>query len=174
MNKLHLYTGDGKGKTTAAMGLALRSLGHGRSVVVAQFMKDGRSGELTALRNIPGATVLPAPPIRKFTFRMTEEELAQTAREQTSHALFILRGLPEWKPEMIILDELAVAIDRSMVDEATARELIAACLTWGETVVTGRMAPPWLIAQADYISRVQAERHPYDTEGLAARKGIEW
>lgn len=174
MNKLHLYTGDGKGKTTAAMGLALRSLGHGHSVVVAQFMKDGRSGELAALRSLPGAMVLPAPPIRKFTFRMTAEELAQTAREQTDHARFILQGLPEWKPEMIILDELAVAIDRGMVDEAAARELIATCLTFGETVITGRTAPPWLIAQADYVSRVHAERHPYDTEGLTARKGIEW
>ena len=69
MNKLHVYTGPGKGKTTAAMGLALRSLGHGNAVLVAQFMKRANSGELAALRRL-NACVLTAPPISGFTFRM--------------------------------------------------------------------------------------------------------
>jgi cob(I)alamin adenosyltransferase len=61
-NKLHLYMGQGKGKTTAAMGLALRALGHGRRVLIAQFLKDGRSGELRTLKNLPGALVAEVAP----------------------------------------------------------------------------------------------------------------
>ena len=84
--KLHVYTGNGKGKTTAAMGLALRSLGHGRRVLIAQFLKDGRSGELTALRTFERATVYPAEPISGFVFAMTAEEKEEAARRQNAQA----------------------------------------------------------------------------------------
>ena len=69
--RLHLYYGDGKGKTSAGMGLALRALGHGKRALIAQFMKTGQSGELNALRLIPGATVFDMKPVRGFLFRMT-------------------------------------------------------------------------------------------------------
>ena len=173
-NKLHVYTGEGKGKTTAAMGLALRGLGHGRKTLVAQFMKRGNSGELMALKTFEQARVLAAPPISGFTFRMTEEEKEAARRAQTAFALEALREIEAFEPQTIVLDELGMALSLQMVEEDAARRLIETALWYGETAVTGRNAPPWLTQKADYVSRIFAEKHPYETEGLAARKGVEW
>ena len=87
---LHLYWGDGKGKTTAAMGLALRALGHGRRVVILQFLKDGSSGEIEMLRRC-GAAVY-ACPNAKFTWLMTDAERAEARRTNTRTLQTILQG----------------------------------------------------------------------------------
>ena len=172
-NKLHLYTGDGKGKTTAAMGLALRSLGHDNKVLVAQFMKTGKSGELMSLKKL-GATVLTAEPVKGFTFRMDEAQKALTRAQQTAFAQEAIEAIRRERPATIILDELGVAVTSGMLAEETARALIEAALESGETAATGRTAPAWLEEKADYLSRVRAEKHPYASEKLPARKGVEW
>ena len=171
---MHLYTGDGKGKTTAAMGLALRAAGHGFPVLVAQFMKRGNSGELRSLGGVAGVEVRLAPPVKGFTFRMTPDEKREAQREQTGFAAALMQELPVLRPRMIILDELAVAVSTGMVDEASARALIEAALKFGETAVTGRNAPDWLLDMADYVSRIEAVKHPLADQGLAAREGVEW
>jgi len=173
-HRLHLYTGNGKGKTTAAMGLALRALGHGQHVLIAQFMKDGTTGELKPLALLPGAEVYPACPIGGFTFSMTAEELAETARQQTSQAQRLTEHIRAVRPQTVILDELAIAVSSGLVPEETARALLSASLRCAETVVTGRSAPDWLIAMSDYVSVISAEKHPYITEKLPAREGVEW
>ena len=76
---VHLYCGDGKGKTTAAVGLAVRFAGRGGKVVLAQFLKDGTSGECRALAKLDTVTMLAANPVRKFSFQMNEEEKQRTA-----------------------------------------------------------------------------------------------
>ena len=158
--KLHVYTGDGKGKTTAAMGLALRSLGHGRRVLIAQFLKDGRSGELAALRTFERATVYPAKPISGFVFAMTAAHIQSEAE-----------GL---RPALTVLDELNVALACGMVTRENAERLIDAALAFGDVVSTGRNAPEWLRERADYVSEIAAQKHPFQTEKLAAREGIEY
>lgn len=173
-HKLHLYTGDGKGKTTAAMGLALRALGHGQKVLIAQFMKDGRSGELAALGQLPGAEVYPARPIRGFTFRMSPEELAEARAEQTEQAVQLTALIRASRPDTVILDELGMALSSGLVDEPTARALLAAALETAETVATGRRAPDWLRECSNYVSVITAEKHPFITEHLPAREGVEW
>lgn len=174
MNKLHLYTGDGKGKTTAAMGLALRALGHGRRVLVGQFVKDGRSGELAALRQLTGAIVMPCPPMEGFTFSMTEAERAAAVRAQGEYLQALRWTIAETQPDCIVLDELAMAASLGMVSQEDAQLLIDEALTHGETVVTGYYAPAWLRERADYLTLLQAERHPYQSEQLPAREGVEW
>ena len=173
-HKLHLYHGTGKGKTTAAMGLALRSAGHGKRVLIAQFMKDGTSGELAALRRLPGITVCDAHPVRGFWWSMTQEEKVQTIREQTRQALELAGAIRATTPELIVLDELAQAWSMGVVAEDAAQALVQTALAQGETVTTGYAAPAWLLEHADYVSRIDAERHPYTTEGLPACEGIEW
>lgn len=172
-HKLHIYTGDGKGKTTAAMGLALRSLGHGNRVLVAQFLKDGKSGELSALAALH-ADIMTAPPVPGFTFRMNDNERASAASEQTEFARQVMARISLLNPDTIILDELNTAVSTHMVDLDTALALIEVALRSGETVSTGRGAPQAFLDRADYISRITAERHPYKTEKLPARKGVEW
>ena len=97
---LHLYWGDGKGKTTAAMGLALRALGHGRRVVILQFLKDGSSGEIEMLRRC-GAVVY-ACPNAKFTWLMTDAERAEARRTNTRTLQTILQG----SFDLLVLDDL--------------------------------------------------------------------
>ena len=172
-NLLHLYTGDGKGKTTAAMGLALRALGQNRRVLIAQFLKNGQSGELAALRRLPGATVAAVEPIQKFVFRMTPEEKAAARVQQSAQADMLTALVEAEKPEMLVLDELALAMQMGLVSEESGWALIEAGLRFGEVVTTGRSAPESLLARADYVSEVVKRRHPYD-RGIQARRGIEF
>ena len=102
---LHLYWGDGKGKTTAAMGLALRALGHGRRVVILQFLKDGSSGEIEMLRRC-GAVVY-ACPNAKFTWLMTDAERAEARRTNTRTLQTILQG----SFDLLVLDEPVTGLD---------------------------------------------------------------
>lgn len=172
-NLLHVYTGDGKGKTTAAMGLAMRVLGHGQTVLVAQFMKRPNSGELVSLGKLSGATVYPMPPMLLFSFQMTSEQLEEVRRSQTAEAENIIKIAAELQPALTVLDELAVAMDQRLVPEEVAMRLIDEALKWGDVVVTGRGASDTLIARADYVSRIEAVKHPFHS-GIPARKGIEW
>ena len=104
---IHLYCGDGKGKTTAAMGLALRAAGHGKKVVVAQFLKAGGSGERTILAGLPTVELLPVPEQMTFTFRMTpEERAAESARERALLEEAFRRG---GEADVLVLDELCAA-----------------------------------------------------------------
>ena len=105
---LHLYWGDGKGKTTAAMGLALRALGHGRRVVVLQFLKDGTSGEIALLRRC-GAEVH-ACPNAKFTWLMTEAERTEARQHNTA----ALRAALDTPFDLLVLDEVISALNRGI------------------------------------------------------------
>ena len=173
-NKLHLYTGEGKGKTTAAMGLALRSLGHERRVFIAQFMKNGRSGELIALSQFSNVIIFESKPIEKFTSQMCEAELAAEAIAQTAQANALIERIAKERPDLTVLDELGIALHLHLVEDDAAQRLIDEALLYGECIVTGRYAPSWLIERADYVSCIQASKHPFETEGLHARRGIEW
>ena len=108
---LHLYWGDGKGKTTAAMGLALRALGHGRRVVILQFLKDGSSGEIEMLRRC-GAVVY-ACPNAKFTWLMTDAERAEARRTNTRTLQTILQG----SFDLLVLDEPVTGLDPAAADD---------------------------------------------------------
>ena len=164
---LHLYWGNGKGKTTAAMGLALRALGHGRRVVVVQFLKDGTSGEISPLR-AAGATVY-ACPNAKFTWLMDEADKAQ-AREASARALNKALAEPF---DLLVLDEACAALKSSILDESLLRQAVALAKDGREVVVTGRDPAPWLQEAADYSTEMQMHKHPY-TEGVAAREGVEY
>ena len=153
---LHLYWGDGKGKTTAAMGLALRALGHGRRVVILQFLKDGSSGEIEMLRRC-GAVVY-ACPNAKFTWLMTDAERAEARRTNTRTLQTILQG----SFDLLVLDEACAACKNDLVEEDLLREAVA-----------GREPAAWMQDAADYSTELRAVKHPY-TRGIAAREGVEY
>ena len=153
---LHLYWGDGKGKTTAAMGLALRALGHGRRVVILQFLKDGSSGEIEMLRRC-GAVVY-ACPNAKFTWLMTDAERAEARRTNTRTLQTILQG----SFDLLVLDEACAACKNDLVEEDLLREAAA-----------GREPAAWMQDAADYSTELRAVKHPY-TRGIAAREGVEY
>ena len=164
----HLYCGDGKGKTTAAMGLALRALGQGMRVVVVQFLKNGTSGELEPLKKL-GAAVYSGQPGAKFTFQMNAEEKAQATKENNARLAEALQ-----QPcDLLILDEICAARNSGMVDEALAKQAVLERPQHREVVLTGRNPEAWMVEAADYITEMQPRRHPYE-QGIPARKGIEF
>ena len=164
---LHLYWGNGKGKTTAAMGLALRALGHGRRVVIVQFLKDGTSGEIAPLR-AAGAAVY-ACPNAKFTWLMDEADKA-AAREASSRALGQALAEPF---DLLVLDEACAALKSGILGETLLRRAVAFAKNGREVVLTGRDPAPWLQDAADYSTEMRAHKHPY-ADGVAAREGVEY
>lgn len=165
---VHLYCGDGKGKTTAAMGLALRALGQGMRVVVVQFLKNGTSGELEPLKKL-GTAVYSGQPGAKFTFQMNAEEKAQATKENNARLAEALQ-----QPcDLLILDEICAARNSGMVDEALAKQAVLERPQHREVVLTGRNPEAWMVEAADYITEMQPRRHPYE-QGIPARKGIEF
>ena len=165
---IQLYYGDGKGKTTAAMGLALRALGQGMRVVVVQFLKNGTSGELEPLKK-SGAAVYSGQPGAKFTFQMNAEEKAQATKENNARLAEALQ-----QPcDLLILDEICAARNSGMVDEALAKQAVLERPQHREVVLTGRNPEAWMVEAADYITEMQPRRHPYE-QGIPARKGIEF
>ena len=163
-----LYCGDGKGKTTAAIGLALRALGQGMQVVVVQFLKNGTSGELAPLKKL-GAVVYSGQPGAKFTFQMNAEEKAQATQENNARLAEALQQ----PSDLLILDEICAARNSGMVDEALAKQAVLERPQHREVVLTGRNPEAWMVEAADYITEMQPRRHPYE-QGIPARRGIEF
>ena len=168
---LHIYCGDGKGKTTCSMGLAVRAAGHGRSVVVAQFLKGGNSGERVVLESLPSVNCIPVPETIKFVFAMNEQEKTE-ARAQMTGA-FKQAVAASRSSDLLVLDELCSAISTGMVPLETVLDFLDNCPEQLEVVITGRDPAPELQERADYITEMRKIKHPFD-KGVNAREGIEW
>ena len=170
---IQIYYGDGKGKTTAAFGLAFRCAGWGKKVVIAQFLKSGASGEVGTAERFPELTVLRTKELHKFTFQMNDEEKAATAvhcqelfRQATALAV-------EQQARLLVLDEAIDATYGFLPMEDLCAWLDHGKPAWLEVVITGHSLPEPLADRGDYISHVAKEKHPYD-KGVMARKDIEF
>jgi cob(I)alamin adenosyltransferase len=164
---LHIYTGEGKGKTTAAMGLALRAIGHGKKVVILQFLKSGTSGELMPMTKL-GATVISGKAGCKFVSAMSPDEKEKTRKMNDEN----LREVLGMTFDLLVLDEACAAMKYDMVDPDLIRQA-AALGSKREIVLTGREPAAFLLEEADYITDMVCVRHPYE-RGIAAREGIEY
>ena len=165
---IHLYWGEGKGKTTAAMGLALRALGGGLGVTVVQFLKDGTSGELEPLRKL-GVAVFSGKAGAGFVFQMTAEERAATRRLNTEQ----LRLALEIPCDLLVLDEACAAWQLDMVDRDLLKRAVLERPRGREVALTGREPAPWMVQAAHYSTEMRCHRHPYH-QGIPARKGVEF
>lgn len=165
---LHLYYGDGKGKTTAAMGLALRALGSGKRVVVLQFLKGGQSGEIPLLEQL-GAKIYRGKAGQKFVFQMNDAEKAETRALQNAN----LAAAMAEPADLLILDEAGSAWELDMADKALLQQAVLQRPAGQECVLTAHAAPQWMLDAADYVTEMKCLRHPYQ-KGIAARKGIEY
>lgn len=170
---VHIYHGDGKGKTTAAMGQALRALGHGWRVGVVQFLKDGSSGEVRMLASLPRTSVVACSTDGKFTFQMTSDELA-AMRTRQEEALARARAKAEaGEFDLLVLDEVLDAVNTGTLAANSLEDAVRACKPRCELVLTGRDPAPALLELADYVTEMRCEKHPYQ-QGVAAREGVEW
>lgn len=171
MALVHIYCGDGKGKTSAAVGMAVRAAGRGLKVVMVRFLKSDDSGEVAVLGHIPGIMLLPCEKTFGFVSAMDRETREQAARwnlEQFFRAVELAEGA-----DLLILDEIMAAMTYGMVPEERVLEFLEARPGRLEVVLTGRSPSERILGAADYVSEIQKVRHPYD-RGILARKGIEY
>lgn len=170
---IHLYTGDGKGKTTAAVGLAVRARGHGWRVLFVQFLKGGPSGELDGLRQLGVEILRPSDP-HGFWWQLDSLERARLAAEHDGILRTVKARLDgATPPQLLVLDEFTYVYATPMANRALCRAVLDDAAAKGiETVVTGRN-PGALATRADYLSEIRAVRHPF-AHGLPARPGIEF
>lgn len=168
---LEVYTGEGKGKTTAALGLALRATGHGWQVLIIQFMKGSPDyGEIAAAKGVRGLTVVQTGlPTFVEKGNPSREDLAEAAR-----GLKLAReALGSGGYRLVILDELNVAVDYGLVKLDDVLELIDTCPDDVELVFTGRGAKRAVLERADLVSEVKEVKHPYQ-KGFVNRVGIDY
>ena len=170
---IHAYYGDGKGKSTAAAGAALRAAGNRMRVMYVQFLKTENTGERLALQSIDGINLTSCPLELKFTYEMDDRE-----RQQVS---IMYRGIFERavsitlsdRYDMIVLDEVFDVINEGMLSEGSVFEFISNAPNNIEIIMTGRKPPKRFIDAADYVTEFKKHKHPYD-RGIQARKGIEY
>lgn len=169
----HIYYGDGKGKTTAAIGLAVRAAGSKMKVLFVQFLKTEFSGERHILSHTENVTLTFCPLELKFTFDMDDKEKAQAAK--IFKGIFdnaVTTALTE-KYDMVVLDEVFEAINAHMLSESDVYEFITNAPSSMEIVMTGHNPPQKFMDCADYITEFKKIKHPYD-RGITGRIGIEF
>ena len=170
---IHIYFGDGKGKTTAAIGLAVRAKGCGKQVVFAQFLKGRHTGEINLLKDI-GVKVIRSEKDLGFCFNMTDEQ-KEIWRAEQSRLFDEVRDAVSGDEavDLLVLDESLNALDRDLLDEEALKEFVMRKPDGLEIVLTGRPAPPWLMDRADYVTEMKKHKHPFD-KGIKAREAIEY
>lgn len=173
---IHLYTGDGKGKTSAAIGLGIRAAGWGRRVCFAQFMKGNDTGELHVLEKMPEVTILRSQKNFGFYDSMSESDKAELTEIHNEILDRLLETAESGNCDVMILDEVTYPIKWGLLSMQKLQRLLALEKENEdkiEIVFTGRDAGNILRDAADYITEMKCARHPYE-RGVEARKGIEF
>jgi cob(I)alamin adenosyltransferase len=167
---VQIYTGEGKGKTTAALGLALRAAGAGLKVFIGQFLKGRRCSEHDALERFGKQVTVRQYGRETFVMGEPDEEDIRRAREGMAEASEVeASGLFD----VVILDEVFAAVKLGLIDRDSVADLVRAKHPGVELVLTGREAPTEIVDMADLVSDIQAVKHYHDS-GVPARKGIEY
>lgn len=190
LGMIHVYTGDGKGKTTSAMGLAMRAIGHGHKACVVQFMKGGRYfGELLLAEDMlskhltfaqfgqgcPHSDEIAEGKLKcgdcRGCFRPFEEESIQAGNALKYAKKMIKSG----DFNMVVLDEVNTVMSKKYIDSKEVLDLMMSKPKNVELVLTGRGAPREIVAAADYVSEIKAIKHPFDKrKQLTGRRGVEY
>lgn len=166
---VQVYTGDGKGKTTAALGLALRASGHGLHTYIGQFMKGQRYGELAALRDHPYITLEQYGDVHHiYEDRVAPDDVARAQRGLERAREAMLSG----EYDIVVLDEVNVSVWFGLLETEEVLALLDERPAKVEVVLTGRRAPDELIDRADLVTEMRMVKHYYE-QGVVARPGIE-
>ena len=168
---VQLYTGDGKGKTTAAAGLALRAMGSGWRVLFVQFMKSIESAEIGMLGRCGGDSI---EIMREWDDTFVVEKPTPKQKLMCENLFDSMRKRVErWRPDMVVLDEVALAVYFGLLQEERVLDFVKKRPQSLEVVMTGRNATDAMIEASDLVTRMEKIKHYYDT-GVKARKGIEY
>ena len=170
---IQLYHGEGKGKTTAAVGGAIRAAGAGMQVVFGQFMKGNETAELAELKKIPNIDILRSDENFGFYFQMTEEQKKRLT-DIHNQILEKMRQLAEQgKCDFLVMDELTYPINYNLIEKDPLYKFLEYNKDKIEIIITGRNPVPRLLELTDYDSEILCHKHPYE-RGKKARHGIEY
>ncbi len=161
---IHILSGDGKGKTTSAIGMAVRAAGRGKKVVIVQFLKGIETGEVSVLKNIDDIKIIRADRATSFDYENIPG-LKQAHNEMFKKAVSM-------DCDMLILDEIAACYNFGYIDKKIVDDYIFNKPENVELVLTGRNPDKKWVEKADYVSNIEKIKHPYD-KGVKARYGIE-
>ncbi len=165
---VHIYTGNGKGKTTAAFGLAIRAAGNGYKTFIGQFLKGVKYGELEIEKFTKGLVQVKQFGKKTFVHQITDEDIALAKKgfEECKNAVF------SGNYQIVVLDEINVALYFKLIELKDVVELLKSRPEGVEIVLTGRYAPKELIEIADLVTEMKEIKHYYQ-KGIEAREGIE-
>lgn len=166
---IHIYCGDGKGKTTAAIGLAVRMAGYGKKVLFVQFMKGSYTGELKMLAAEENIKVVRCDRGYGFFRSMTEADKEEIIQSHNANLKYIEQNMSDF--DMVVLDEAFSAYNYGLLDKNLLHDIVDNYT--GELVLTGHEPQEWFTDRADYITEMKKIEHPYD-RGIQAREGIEF
>jgi len=167
---IQVYTGDGKGKTTAALGLALRAAGRNMKVLIVQFMKKWDYGELHSVELIPNIT-LKTFGTKDFVYKGKAKKIDYEEAEKAFS--FGIEGMRSGDYDIVVFDELNMAMYYELLNAKEVVEKLKGKPNEVEVVITGRKAPEEIIEIADLVTEMKEIKHPYQ-KGVEARKGIEY
>lgn len=170
---IHIYCGDGKGKTTAATGLAVRAAGAGMQVLFARFLKNENSGELRILDQIPEIEVLHLEKSYGFYRTLSDSDKAKMTAMYRKLWQNIEEKITSGAYDMLVTDELMAAYNYGILEQESVHRFLENKPEKLEIVMTGRNPSERLMELSDYISEIKKVRHPFDQQ-VTARKGIEF
>lgn len=169
-----IYTGPGKGKTTAALGMCIRAVGYDWRICLIQFVKGSwKYGELTGLKRLEPNLELHVVGEGFVGIVDDDKDIEVHKKAATDGLALATEKIKSGDFQLVILDELNVALKLGLVSPDQVRELLAACPDSLHLVITGRDAPDWLIEQADLVTEMTEVKHPFQ-DGIPAQKGIDW
>lgn len=169
---VHIYCGDGKGKTTTGMGLCTRAAGFGYKVLIYQFMKNNKTSERKVLEQQPTVTFLDGLELEKFSFQMNEQEKDERRAYYAKQFEAVVTMVQRDNYQVLFLDEVIYTIQAGLFDEALLLDFLKHKPEDLEVILTGQGPSQALIEAADYVSDIRKVKHPYD-QGIPSRMGIE-
>ena len=169
---IHIYCGNGKGKTTTGMGLCTRAAGFGYRVLIYQFMKNNKPSERKILEQVPNITFIDGLEQEKFSFQMTPEEKEQRRQYYEQQFNLITQIAREEHYDILFCDELVYTIRAGLFRESIRTDYLKNKPENLEIILTGQDPSQELINLADYVSEIRKIKHPFD-QGIHARLGIE-
>lgn len=171
---VQIYTGNGKGKTTAAVGLAVRATGRGLRVYMVQFLKSENTGELESAKKLePNFKIFRFEKSRGFFWTLNDEEKKELKEEVQFAYRFCLQSLKEGQCDILIMDEIMGALSNNLVSKEQILELVEIKPENIEIILTGRDVPQEIIDKADLVTEMREIKHYYN-KGIVSRKGIEY
>jgi len=172
MKRILIFTGDGKGKTTAALGAVLRAAGHGWRSLIVQFLKgDARTGEMAACRLLPGVEIVQMG--LGFLPAEDDPEFAVHRKAALDALAYAEQALASGKHDLIVLDEVCGALAGNLIDECRVLELLRRHSGQACIILTGREASARLMEQADTVTEMRCVRHGLQ-RGIKAQQGVEY